>query len=263
MKLRTDFVTNSSSSSFIFGKKDENITVDTVFDIIKSLYLEYAENFERLISVCDSYGLKFNEDDGSFSLIDEDKYDDTVDGKQAYWKRIDIVSEQLKRDYGLSYWSCYFKPDWLFCKTYAEYEDYWISKMQENSDYQNHAPFSIVDYRVQKEYYPIHYRIKNGNPEKIPDPWNDDVFTWYIGCADRIENNKANKIDKEYCDYCYMSKEMCSQFKKGCKNHKITRENAFITMLGSVVILSECGYIPDNIVESLQSIVEFSCNHMG
>lgn len=38
MKCRLDFVTNSSSSSFIFGKPNENtITIDDVYNIIKKL----------------------------------------------------------------------------------------------------------------------------------------------------------------------------------------------------------------------------------
>ena len=43
MKIRSDFVTNSSSSSFIIGRHDDDITVDAVFNIMKGLYQDYLD----------------------------------------------------------------------------------------------------------------------------------------------------------------------------------------------------------------------------
>ena len=41
MKQRTDFVTNSSSSSYIFGTaEDTDMTLDSVYKLIRSVYLD-------------------------------------------------------------------------------------------------------------------------------------------------------------------------------------------------------------------------------
>ena len=60
MKIRMDFVTNSSSSSFIIGKaKQNNYTVEDVYTILKKLYLKYEEKKQELIPYIDKHQLPF------------------------------------------------------------------------------------------------------------------------------------------------------------------------------------------------------------
>lgn len=51
LKIRNGFVTNSSSSSFIIGKANDNtVTIDSVYQEIKEFYKQYYKSCSEMYS---------------------------------------------------------------------------------------------------------------------------------------------------------------------------------------------------------------------
>ena len=59
MKVRLGHVTNSSSSSFVIGKKTEEWTVELVYKKIRELYLEYIEKIQAIGNLAKEKDLGF------------------------------------------------------------------------------------------------------------------------------------------------------------------------------------------------------------
>ena len=74
---------------------------------------------------------------------------------------------------------------------------------------------------------------------------------------------------EEHCNWCsyneYDKKATfkCDEIIEKSKNGEITDANAISMILGKVCIMSECGWIPDRIVDKLSEMSRFFCNHMG
>ena len=68
MKIRRDFVTNSSSSSFIIGKDGDNTNIDIIFNIIKEFYIEYLMKVQTLKDCASKYHLYWNDDTKNFEF---------------------------------------------------------------------------------------------------------------------------------------------------------------------------------------------------
>lgn len=61
----------------------------------------------------------------------------------------------------------------------------------------------------------------------------------------------------------WCNREECEQQKIFLKGKDVPEDKACLYLLGRICIHSECGYIPDYVVEKLSGISEYSCNHMG
>ena len=257
MKLRTDFVTNSSSSSFIFGKIGDNTTVDVVYNIIRSYYLELLEKMNVLRAEQEKYSIQYEKTEDGFIHFRNVSEDQSYDYERK-------ISDKLEKKYGFSLYD-YIRDDldWLSCETYEAYQNYWMNRIK-GSEKKKYAPFVIVG-QEQKTYVPFYYSLEESeNP--IFDIEHGELFDWYVPCKYTLnyyENPSKYDNENSYCDSCYLDKKACKKFISGSKKGSLTKDNVIAMTLGTVAILSECGYIPDYVVERLMKLCNYGCNHMG
>ena len=244
MKVRLDFVTNSSSSSYIIGKCGKTgHTVENTFQMLKNLYKDYIEKFEKTkvyILENQNSGLTLykKNDYESFSLQDGIRF--------GMWEKI---SKKYKKNFGFDPYG-WFITDTIRMiptfKTYAEYQEYWMKQVSEATDNYVEAPFTICN-----------LRDKNG----IKTISNEG--DWYEENGEYKVTRSAKYYVQDLSEDCFLLDWYADEIKK--KNKKKGKEitEPCYELLGQVCIYSESSNIPMYIVEQLEKMSEFSDMHMG
>ena len=260
MKIRNGFVTNSSSSSFIIGKKDEeHITIESVYQKVRSYYIEYMEKLREVVSYIEEH---------PETNLTYKKGDDYLDFKSIKCKMWDNPSrEMIEKCFGIDVWDYHrFNNIWTDCETYQDYENYWINRIENDTTGMVYAPFTIRSFVTNDKVKWLHHG-------RISDDFYDDdeytgidiksgILSWYYPYLEEAMKNDCSSCPNlEWCGA--ETKEECNEARTFIKELEFPEDKACLYILGRICIESECGFIPDYIVEKLKADSEYSCNHMG
>ena len=226
MKFRTDFVTNSSSSSFIIAPHNNMMSKNDVFVKIKEFYKDWIIKKNKMIEFCRNHeAFNVTEDEEGVHL------NRVIDDFSVYMKLDDYIEETF--DISL-FEDINIHLDWMKCETYDEYVAFtskhkYIDKQEK--------PFIIIDAT---------------NKEEANDFGH--ILNWYFPCFEDTH------FTTKWCEYCSdEKKEYCKLMKTG----KSSELNQIILLFGNLCISSESGYIPRSISYDIEELCSKYCHHMG
>lgn len=232
MKYRSDFVTNSSSSSFIISKETGCNSIEDVFALLKTLCQEFLDKQNALIEHC--------KQDKRFVVYEENgntriKFAKEKPNPDEWFQAKEFIHNQFDMSW---YDVGYGDIGWLACETYAD----------------------LLEYGKDKYFYITIVDLLN--PEFDKDSDIDSVSSliqWYMPCYESIYTKDCEQCSERH--YCAVNK--CDKkVKKEIKNIENNQE-MLMTFFGRFCICSECGYIPEYVVNKLGEVSSFWCNHMG
>lgn len=232
MKVRYDFVTNSSSSSFIFGEPGgHKLKVEDVVTLIKDLA-------KKLVAVTDQLDSLIKADKYLYTLVEEYKNATSYERKYELGDKIEET--------------------WVIETIKAQLKE---QKIIDDTDDTESAK------ELAKEVLMVYLGTYSGELEKIKEiAESTDKYSLPIK-SEIIDLRKDSSIVSEYAEDIigwYEYEDECKDIKdKMLKDKELTAQQIAHKYFGEIAIMGECGYIPDLIATLLYDKVKFGCNHMG